>query len=388
MLFPAFAQSHVLKWVVTVSSFVFVSLLLINPWLYSFTQDNYNVSADFLYNSDGSISDENIIDPSNATVALMDPDYKKPLSSYVLRPGDTLSAIATNYGISVAQLKTLNNIIDETTLRPGKTLYISQTPGFVYVVDTMPVSLMVLANMYNFSDSEKKELQRVNGEYDEMRAFQPGDAILIPNKTLAQGYIMGLIKEPVKVTPPVRSTTTSNTTRARTNSPHIGPVVAGAKNSTILKSRKYSFKENNGMIAGYCTYYAAHEARWLFKQLKGNNYFRWLRGNANAWIASAQANGLKTSKTPSVGAIVVFQRGGVRNPWAWHVAIVIAVDNQNKSITVREMNYVGFGIVNERRIAMSDDMTQAYDKQKVIWYIPVQPLSPKLQAEYEKQLGN
>lgn len=389
MLFPAFVQSHVLKWIVTVSSFVFVSLLLINPWLYSFTQDDYNVSADFLYNNDET-TDDSIIDPSNVAVAASaDTDYKKPLFSYVLKAGDTLSTLASSYGVSVSQLKTFNNIIDETTLRQGKTIYISQTPGFVYVVDTMPISLMVLANMYNFSDKEREELQRVNGEYDDMRPFQPGEAIIIPNKTLAQGYSMGLIKEPVKPVPPVvkPSATRTAVAKAKTTPPRVGAVVAGWAGSSVLKSRRYSFKENNGMTAGYCTYYAAHKARWLFPQIKGNQYFRWVKGNANKWLASAQANGLKTSKTPSVGAVVVFQYGGSRNPWAGHVAIVIGVDTQNKTITVEEMNYVGFGVVNQRRIAMSDDMTQAYDRQKVMWFIPVQPLSAKLEAEYKKQIG-
>lgn len=381
MLFPAFVQSHVLKWVATVSSFVFVSLLLVNPS--SFVSQN-DVNANFVYNDDAMITEDNIIDPSDVSFSPSDDaGYKKALVSYTLKPWDTLSVLAKKYGVSVDQLKLLNNIVAETTINPGKKIYISQTPWFVYVVDKVPVSLMVFANLYNL---DQDDLMRVNGEYDAMRPIPVGEAIIIPNKTLPQAYAMWLLQEPQKPVKIIAANTKTPTRRIASTTPVRGVVTQGAGGSKIIKSRKYSFNENNGMTAWYCTYYAAHKARWLFPQLKGNTYFRWVKGNANKWFASAQANGLKTSKTPSVGAIVVFQFGWSRNYSAWHVAVVIDVDRQNKKIVVEEMNYVGFGVVNQRSISMNDSMTEAYDRQRIMWFIPVQPLSAKLEAQYKEQL--
>lgn len=76
---------------------------------------------------------------------------------------------------------------------------------------------------------------------------------------------------------------------------------------------------------GQCTYYVATQravGQW---------------NNASSWLRQAQADGWATGSTPVVGAI------------AWepnHVSLVIAVNGD--SVTVREMNYVGFGVVSTR----------------------------------------
>lgn len=59
--------------------------------------------------------------------------------------------------------------------------------------------------------------------------------------------------------------------------------------------------------------------------------------NASQWLRQAQRDGWSTGSTPQVGAI------------AWesnHVSLVIAVNGD--SVTVRESNYIGFGVISER----------------------------------------
>ena len=384
MLFPAFVQSHILKWVATVSSFVFVSLLLVNPSL-SFSNGS-DVSADFLYNNDGMIIDDNTIDVTNIALSSQGSNDKKPFLTYILKPGDSLSKVAQDYGVSVSQVKSFNNIVDETSIRPGQTLFISQTPWFAYTVQNTPTSLMVFTNMY---DLDETELMRVNAETNPLKPYKVGDVIIVPNKTLAQAYSMWLLKEPIK--PEVKTIkpiiARAIPWRTNTSSPVRGPVRVGSANNKILKSRRYTFNENNGMTPWYCTYYAAHKVRRLFPLVKGKTYFRWVKGNANLWISSAQAGGLKTSKTPSVGAVVVFGRGGMYNPTAWHVAVVIGVDREKKTMTVEEMNYLGRNIVNQRIISMNDSMTESTSSsQGILWFIPVQALSKKLDEQYQALL--
>lgn len=76
---------------------------------------------------------------------------------------------------------------------------------------------------------------------------------------------------------------------------------------------------------GQCTYYVASQ----------RNVGQW--NNASQWLRQAQADGWATGSIPIVGAI------------AWepnHVSLVIGVDGN--SVTVREMNYEGFGVISTR----------------------------------------
>jgi len=101
--------------------------LLVNP-SFSFSDGRSDVSADFLYNNDGMIIDDNTIDVTSIALSSQESNDKKPFLTYILKPGDSLSKVAQDYGVSVNQLKSFNNIADEASVRPGQTLFISQTP--------------------------------------------------------------------------------------------------------------------------------------------------------------------------------------------------------------------------------------------------------------------
>lgn len=74
-------------------------------------------------------------------------------------------------------------------------------------------------------------------------------------------------------------------------------------------------------------------------------------GNAGDWLANAVAQGVPTSPTPSVGAIVVYRPGGPYSDLG-HVAVVVAV--KPDTYTVSEMNAVGWGQVNRRDVPWPD----------------------------------
>ena len=93
---------------------------------------------------------------------------------------------------------------------------------------------------------------------------------------------------------------------------------------------------------GECTYGACELSRWLPERL----------GNASDWLANAQADGLQTTSTPTVGAVVVYAGGTGYSPYG-HCGVVIDAYSDG-TFLVREMNYAQFGAYDDRRSTMSD----------------------------------
>lgn len=81
---------------------------------------------------------------------------------------------------------------------------------------------------------------------------------------------------------------------------------------------------------GQCTFWAL--LNW------NNPDMKILGGNAYQFVADAQALGLPVSMTPTVGAIVVWGQGNGYSSNG-HVAIVVAVNPQNQTFVVSEMNF-------------------------------------------------
>ncbi len=100
--------------------------------------------------------------------------------------------------------------------------------------------------------------------------------------------------------------------------------------------------KSNGYPYGWCTYYVATRrfvpANW---------------GNAKNWLSSAKRSGYSTGSQPAVGAIMVTSESG----WG-HVAFVESVNGG--SITVAEMNYVGWGVVSRRTISTGSDFIRGF----------------------------
>ncbi len=84
---------------------------------------------------------------------------------------------------------------------------------------------------------------------------------------------------------------------------------------------------------GQCTFYVATKVP-----------IPWI-GNAWQWYGAAQAAGWATGSTPRVGAIMV----DWANRYYGHVSYVESV-NSDGSWVVSEMNYVGWGIIDQRTI--------------------------------------
>lgn len=99
---------------------------------------------------------------------------------------------------------------------------------------------------------------------------------------------------------------------------------------------------SNTYSYGYCTWYVAS-----MKNVPG------LWGNAGEWLGSASQSGYSTGSTPQEGSIIVTGESGYG-----HVGIVEKVEGSK--IIISEMNYSGWGVINEREIDTSNPVIRGY----------------------------
>ena len=109
----------------------------------------------------------------------------------------------------------------------------------------------------------------------------------------------------------------------------------------ITKSVIGSKPKQNNFSWGWCTYYVASlvEVPW--------------HGNARDWLRNAQVQGYTTGDEPLEGSIVVTSESSLG-----HVALVTKVNGDK--VSLREMNYTGFGIVSERTISKNERSIRGY----------------------------
>lgn len=210
---------------------------------------------------------------------------RKDIHTYVTQPGDTLSSVASKFGVTTESVEWSNGLTPTTTLIAGKTLVIPPVNGIVYTVkdgDT-PSSL---ASKYR--SNESKIVAYNDAEFTGLTV---GEQIIIPD-----GQII--------VTPTY----------------YYGYSYGFAFGASAI----YGY---NGYDYGNCTWYVASQI-----QVPAN----W--GNAATWAAGARAAGWHVSAVPTVGAIA-------QNSWMayglGHVGIVDAVSADGKQVEIREMNGAG-----------------------------------------------
>ncbi len=226
-------------------------------------------------------------------------DYisNKDIKVYVVQPGDTVTSIAAKFNITSNSILWSNNI-SGNEITPGVKLLIPPVSGIVYTVkagDT-PASL---AQKYGSNES-----LIVAYNDAEIHGIYPNEKIIIPNGT-----------------PP-------NAVQLASNSATYG---WGFESS-------YGY---NGYDFGYCTYWVAKLRAEAGDPLPTD------LGNASTWAYYAEQFGIPVGTTPEVGAAVVMST--TADGGQGHVAYVEAV-NPNGTITISEMNYLGWDIPDTRTV--------------------------------------
>ena len=277
---------------------------------------------------DPNLKDESFITDSsqnNSIIASLqgggpqkDPEEDGGVKMYVVQQGDTLSGVAAKNNVTVNTILWANDIDNIDSIMPGDTLFILPVSGIQYVVkkgDTIDAVASKFkadrGKIISFNDLP------ADGSLDE------GKTIVIPD---GQG-------ESSRPKPQQQNIPSQNGIERRqyANATGGAPQVSGFKTP-----------ENDGRAGqghrfpyGWCTWYVAQK-----------RYVPW-SGNAGAWIFNAKIMGYKTGRTPQPGSIVVT----TENRYYGHVALVEKVSGD--SITVSEMNYVGWGKVSRRTLSAS-----------------------------------
>lgn len=248
-----------------------------------------------------------------------DPEEEGGVKMYVVQSGDTLGSIAEKNKVSVNTIVWANDVSDADSIMPGDTLFILPVTGIKYKVKSGD-NIDAIANKYK-ADKDKIiafNSLPANGDLEE------GEEIVIPD---GQG------EAPKPAIPSTPGSIIDK--RQYANSQGGVPQVIG---------RTPVGKAGTGhrFPYGYCTWFVAQK-----------RYVPW-GGNAGTWLYHAKAAGYSTGKTPRAGAIVVT----TENRYYGHVAYVESVSGG--SITISEMNYVGYAKKSRRTLSTSSRVIRGY----------------------------
>lgn len=251
--------------------------------------------------------------------------------SHVVQAGDTLSKIASRYGISVETVMWANDMSAGDTLSPGSTLRIPPVSGVVHTV----ASWDTISEIARFYSVDADDIVRINWLRD-AASIRKGMDLMIPGaarklvdtkKTDTQKTAWTGIKPIPTAEPSSRPTTVD--------------VATGLQSRYPVKYTGLS----RGFAWGNCTWYVAQ-----------NKSVSW-RGNANAWMKNAKAAWVKTGQKPIPGAIIQFSGRGY-NRYYGHVGIV--ADVTDDYVIVKDMNYRKINEVTIRKVPIGDDSIDGY----------------------------
>lgn len=255
-----------------------------------------------------------------------------------VKDGQTLETIAQEYGTSISELKSLNNI-DNVTV--GQNLKVLKDD--IYTIQEGD-TLYKIAEKFDITVSELKEWNNLSS-----------DLIIVGDKLTVAEEPSEITAEPTSLTvnapaSPAQEDLTRNAYAQTSNGyaynnentqaydvPSFNSNSESQYSAPVSYSRPSSGGGNNLYTSGQCTYYAFSKRPDI-----GNTW-----GNANNWANAAAQSGYTVNNSPSAGAILQSTAGGYG-----HVAYVDRV-NSDGSIQVSEMNYQGVGVVSSRTISAS-----------------------------------
>lgn len=229
------------------------------------------------------------------------------IEKYIVQPGDTISSIAEDFGVSINTILWENKLTPRSIIKPGQVLKILPVSGVSHIVkrgDTVEK----IAKLYR---ANKEEIIRFNNLEEE--PLKVGDVIIIPEG---------------KIPPP----------------PPTPIVLKSQKDKIWLAEMGKKERVGTGcrdFYPGQCTWYVAQK------------YCIPWSGHAKNWLTNAQKFGYEIGKEPKVGAII-----SLRETWYGHVGIVEEI--KNNSIIISEMNHIAPWKVNYREIKINDWRINGY----------------------------
>jgi surface antigen len=259
------------------------------------------------------IQGQGIISSVGGGSPMKDPEEAGGVNLYVVESGDTLGSIAVKNKVSINTILWANDISNVDSIMPGDTLFILPVSGIKYVIKSGD-NIDAIATKFK-ADKDKIIAfndMPANGE------IEVGEEIVIPD---------GQVDVPKPVAPVEALESSIIEKRQYANSSGGTPEVTSGNTPKGKIGTGHSFPY------GYCTWYVAQK-----------RYVPW-GGNAGTWLYNAKVQGYATGRTPRVGSIMVT----TENRYYGHVALVEKVNGN--TITVSEMNYVGFAKRSSRTLS-------------------------------------
>jgi surface antigen/LysM repeat protein len=229
------------------------------------------------------------------------------IQTYVVQAGDTVSSIATKFGVTSDTIRWTNNLTGDA-VGAGTNLTISPVNGLVYTVQA--------------GDTIDSLVGRFGVDKDKFVAFND----------LESGKLPGAGEKVVM--PDGRPAPTGGGSRR------------GAQPTSAFGSAagfQAVYGPANGYDYGYCTWHAANRRAQSGRPIPTN------LGHAKSWYSRAQGGGMAVGATPQAGAVLWHANlGGLG-----HVAYVESM-NEDGSALVSDMNYPSWGRVTYRTVPPSE----------------------------------
>lgn len=259
---------------------------------------------------------------SNNSPVLKDPEEDGGVIIYEVQEGDTIGSIAAANHISQNTILWANEIDDINSIMPGDKIFILPINGLSHTVKNGD-DIDSIAKEYK---ADKERIIALNSLPADGK-LKEGQEIMIPDGQ----------KEIPKPAPTTAPSANSDSSFGIASRPYESFSTPGKSTLSGKAGAGHSFPY------GYCTWYVASK-----------RYVPW-SGNAGTWLYRAKSAGYATSKTPSVGAIMVTSES-----WWGHVAIVEKVSGS--TITVSEMNYKGWAKRSTRTLDAKSRVIKGFIK--------------------------
>lgn len=257
-----------------------------------------------------------------------------------VKEGQSLDNIAKEYGTSVSEIKSLNNIDTDVTV--GQTLKVLEDN--IYTIQEGD-TLNKIAKKFDVKVSDLKEWNNLSSDLiivgDELKVASETSEPTAEPTSLTVNAPESPAQEDALLRYVFEQTSYGNVYNSEDSVAYVAPTFN--ENQSIQNTAPVSYSRpntgggSNLYTSGQCTYYAFSKRPDL-----GNTW-----GNANNWANAAAQAGYTVNNSPAAGSILQSTAGGYG-----HVAYVDKV-NADGSIQVSEMNYQGEGIVSSRTISAS-----------------------------------
>jgi len=299
----------------------------------------------------------------------------KWIINYIVQPWDSLSKIASTFGVTISHIKKTNGI--SGPIRPNQKLVITDEDNWLIYTIAEKENILVFANKYSL---DVDDLMALNYIQDKTEVLQKWQEIFIP-VNLNTAYDVWLLERPkpvykpkvsVAYKPTITKPTSKNKTKT-TASYVLNTVNSNAtyKRSSILSTWVFNKNISNRFYAWHCTWYMAATTPQIFPYTSEHSQARPFGGNANQRYDNARNAWFSVGKQPVVWSIVVYNRWWSRFASAWHVAKVISYNSSAGTMIIEEMNWSKKFVVDRR--------TERVNNSNIRWYIymPATPWQPK-----------